>query len=159
MATRFKENEFQGDALAEQATRPTLRLVTSDDPYADLERPAPGVASRGVHRNVLVFLVGFYAMMVASFWTFFGRDPSAAGVLVVITLIMVMYFSLIVGGILLADSPAPGERQRSFDEFLRGPVEIFTGTITGREATIQILLLPAAMMALAAAIGVVTVLT
>ena len=36
------------------------------------------------------------------------------------------------------------------------PVGIFTGTITGRKTTIQLLLLPAAIMALAAAIGVVT---
>ncbi len=156
MATRIKESEFQAaGALAEQAMRPTLRRVMADDPYAQLERPAPGVSSRGVHPNVLVFLVGFYAMMVASFWTFFARDPSPTGVLVVVTLIMVIYFSLIVGGILLADFPAPGERQRSFGEFLRGPVAIVTGTINGREATMQVLLLPAAMMALAAAIGVV----
>ncbi len=94
-------------------------------------------------------------MMVASFWTFFARDAYAASVLVMVTLFMVIYFSLIVGGILLADSPVPGERQRSFGEFLNGTVEILAGTISGREATMQILLLPAAMMTLAAIIGVI----
>ncbi len=155
MATRIKESEFQDELPVELATAPTLRLVGSDDAYADLERPAPGVANRGVHPQLLVALVGFYAMMVASFWTFFARDPAAAGILVVVTLFMVIYFSLIVGGILLADSPAPGERQRSFGEFLNGPVEILAGTISGGEATMQILLLPAAMMTLAAVIGVI----
>lgn len=155
MATRIMEAEFQAWAQVEPVTKPALRLVRPDDPYAELERPAPGVASRGVHSNVLVALVGFYAMMVGSFWAFFARDPAAAGVLVVVTLFMVMYFSLIVGGILLADSPAPGERQRSFGEFLNGPVEILAGTISGREAAVQILLLPAAMMTLATVIGVI----
>lgn len=155
MATRIMESEFQANPPAEVATAPTLRLVSSDDPYAELERPAPGVASRGVHPNVLVALVGFYAAMVGSFWTFFARDPAAAGVLVAVTLFMIMYFSLIVGGILLADSPAPGERQRSFAEFLNGPVEILASSISGREATVQILLLPAAMVTLAAVIGVI----
>ncbi len=155
MATRIMESEFQPKEVVEEPTRPALRLVRSDDPYAELERPAPGVASRGVHPNVLVALVGFYAIMVGSFWAFFARDAAAAGVLVVVTLFTVMYFSLIVGCILLADSAAPGERQRSLGEFLRGPVEILAGTISGREATMQILLLPAAMMTLAAIIGVI----
>lgn len=155
MATRIKEAEFQAEAVAQGSMRPALRLVQSDDPYAELERPAPGVASCGVHPNVLVALVGFYAAMVASFWTFFARDAYAAGVLVMVTLFMLIYFSLIIGGILLADSPAPGERQRSFGEFLSGPVEILAGSISGREATVQILLLPAAMMKLAAIIGVI----
>ena len=93
--------------------------------------------------------------MVASFWTFFARDAYAASVLAMVTLFMVIYFSLIVGGILLADSPVPGERQRSFGEFLNGTVEILAGTISGREATMQIFLLPAAMMTLAAIIGVI----
>lgn len=155
MATRIKQTEFQAEAQVEPAAKPALRLVRPDDPYAELERPAPGVANRGVHPHVLVALVGFYAMMVASFWTFFARDAYAASVLVMVTLFMVIYFSLIVGGILLADSPVPGERQRSFGEFLNGTVEILALTISGREAMMQIFLLPAAMMTLAAIIGVI----
>jgi hypothetical protein len=83
MATRIMESEFQPKEVVEEPTRPALRLVRSDGPYAELERPAPGVASRGVHPAVLVALVGFYAMMVGSFWAFFARDAATAGVLVV----------------------------------------------------------------------------
>lgn len=44
MATRIMESEFQPKEVVEEPTRPALRLVRSDDPYAELERPASPVA-------------------------------------------------------------------------------------------------------------------
>lgn len=155
MATHIHGTEFQAGAPAGPAAKPALQLIRSEDPYAQLERPAPGVARRGVHPHVLVALVGLYAMILAAFWGGFARDAGAIGALVTVSLFMLVYFSLLVGGILLADSAAPGEDQRSFADFMHGSVAIATGTIAGREAAVQILSLPAAMMALAAVIGVI----
>lgn len=132
--------------------RPTMKVVASTS-YSDLERPAPGVASSGVHPGVLGLLVGGYAAMLASFWAFFARDTEAAMVLTVVTVLMLMYFSLLIGGILVAGAPQPHERQRSFREFLRGRVDIFGGAVSGREAAAQILFLPACMVVLATTIG------
>ena len=47
--------------------------------------------------------------MLLSFWVSFARSGPAALVLTVVTVLMIMYFSLIVGGIILADSAVAGE--------------------------------------------------
>lgn len=93
--------------------------------------------------------------MLLSFWAMFARDAAIELVLAVVTVLMIMYFALIIGGIALADSPLVGERQRSFREFMHGPVDIATGIITGREAAMQMLLLPACMIVLATLIGII----
>lgn len=123
---------IQDDApLVEQAKlRASLTLVPDVSNYEDLERPAPGVAARGVHPAALGSLVGLYAVMLLSFWVSFARSGPAALVLTVVTVLMIMYFSLIVGGIILADSAVAGEVQRSFAEFLRGRVEALLQTLT-----------------------------
>lgn len=148
---------IQDDApLVEQAKlRASLTLVPDVSNYEDLERPAPGVAARGVHPAALGSLVGLYAVMLLSFWVSFARSGPAALVLTVVTVLMIMYFSLIVGGIILADSAVAGEVQRSFAEFLRGRVDILTGPISGGQAMVQLLLMPACLVALAIAIGII----
>ena len=93
--------------------------------------------------------------MLLSFWVSFARSGPAALVLTVVTVLMLMYFSLVVGGIVLADSTAYGEVQRSFTEFLRGHVDILTGPISGRQAMVQLLLMPACLVALGVAIGII----
>ena len=147
----FDDVEYDGDT----APRPMLTLVRDAGNYDELQRTAPGVASRGVHKNVLLGLVGLYAAMLTSFWTFFARDTATALVMTMVTVLMIVYFGLIVGGILLADGPAPDERQRSFAEFLSGRVEILTGTVTGKEVALQMLFLPACMAVLATTIGII----
>ena len=139
--------------------RPMLTLVHDASSYDELERTAPGVASRGLHRGVLGALAGLYALMVASFWTFFARDASAVMVMAFVTLIVAMLIGLIAGGVALADTPVPNERHRSFGAFLSGPVETLNDVITGRQAVIQILFLPAAMFVLATAIGIIARMT
>lgn len=135
--------------------RPMLTLVHDAGDYDAIERTAPGVASRGVHPGALVGLVGLYAAMLASFWTFFARDTEAALVMTMVTVLMIVYFGLIVGGILVADAPVPGEPQRSFAAFLAGPVETLNDVITGRQAVVQMLFLPACMVVLATIIGII----
>ena len=155
MATRaqhfYDEVDFGGDTTP----RPMLTLVHDAGNYDDLERTAPGVASRGVHKNVLLGLAGLYASMLTSFWAFFARDAATALVMTMVTVLMIIYFRLTVGGILLADTPSPNERQRSFAEFLNGRAEILTGTLLGKEVVFQILFLPACMVLLATAVGII----
>jgi hypothetical protein len=106
-----------------------LVIIPDAGNYDELKRTAPDIASRGIHPATLGLLVGMYVAMLVSFVTFFARDTSAALVLTVVSVIMTLYFALIAGGIVLADSPAPGERLRSFQEYIKGPVDILTGTI------------------------------
>lgn len=111
MTMKTQMFSIQDDApLVEQAKlRASLTLVPDVSNYEDLERPAPGVAARGVHPAALGSLVGLYAVMLLSFWVSFARSGPAALVLTVVTVLMIMYFSLIVGGIILADSAVAGE--------------------------------------------------
>ena len=155
MATRVQHFYDEVDFGGVTTPRPMLTLVHDAGNYDDLERTAPGVASRGVHKNVLSGLVGLYASMLTSFWAFFARDAATALVMTVVTVLMILYFGLIVGGILLTDTPAPNERQRSFAEFLNGRVEILTGTLSGKEVVFQILFLPACMVFLATTVGII----
>lgn len=156
MATQLQyvDDAFNIEVVRNES-RPTLTLVHEPGNYDDLERTAPGIAARGVHRGVLSALVGIYAAMLLSFWTFFARDAEAALVLTIVTVLMIVYFGLMIGGIALADTPAPDERKRSFAEFLAGPVETLNDLITGRQVVIQMLFLPASMLVLAIGIGVI----
>ena len=158
MATQFKFHEDDleyADAQTPPVARPRLTLVHDADSYEEIERPAPGVASRGLHPAVLGALTSLYAAMLASFWTFFARDTEAAMVMTAVTVLMIMYFGLVVGGILSADARAPGERQRTVAEFLRGPVDTLNDIVTGRQAVVQIRVLPACMLVLATTIGLI----
>lgn len=135
--------------------RPMLTLVHDADNYDAIERTAPGVASRSVHPGAQIALVSLYAAMLVSFWAFFARDTEAALVMAMVTVVMIVYFGLIVGGILVADAPVPGEPRRSFTAFLDGTVETLNEVITGRQAVIQMLFLPACMLMLATIIGII----
>ena len=138
---------------AQMSEKPNLILVHDASNYDDLKRTEVGVAARGIHPRILGLFVGCYAAMLGIFWVMFAWSAAAALILTIVTILMVMYFSLIIGGIALADSPAPGERQRSFKAFLQGPVDTAAGIISGREAAVQILLLPVCLVALAIIIG------
>ncbi|WP_420138252.1 hypothetical protein [Sphingomonas sp.] len=140
---------------SDDTPRPMLTLVHDADSYDVIERTAPGVASRGVHSGALIALVALYAMLLTSFWTFFARDTSAALVMTMVTVLMIIYFGLMIGGILVADAAMPGELRRNFADFLNGPVETFNDVITGRQAVVQMLFLPACMVMLATTIGIV----
>lgn len=57
-----------------------------------------------------------------------------------------MYFGLLVGGSVMGRNMTPERKQdRSVREFLDGEVEIATGRITGREAMMQIAMMPVAL--------------
>ncbi|MAC11668.1 MAG: hypothetical protein CMN74_05470 [Sphingorhabdus sp.] len=133
---------------------PPLRIMQQTDPYAPLERHETNVGATGLHPAVLVMTAGGYAAMLASFWAMFARDLSAIFVLCAITGLMLVYFTLLFGGILLADAPTPGS-QRSFPAFLRGQVDTLTGLVEGREALLMIAGPPAVLAVMAAAIGLI----
>lgn len=154
MATQFKQVTSEQPTAETLPYKPHLVLVHDSGSYEDLKRHVAGFASRGVHPRVHGILVGCYAAMLLSFWAIFGRDGPTDLELTVVTILMIMYFSLLVGGIILADSPAE-DHQRSFREFMRGHVNIATGIISGREAVMQILLLPGLMLMMIIMIGII----
>lgn len=60
-----------------------------------------------------------------------------------------------VGGIILADSAASGETQRSFAQFMGGRVDNLTSPISGPQVMVLLLLLPLCLLELAIATGII----
>jgi hypothetical protein len=124
----------------------------------ELRRDAPDLGASGVHPKAVVCLITLYGLLVCSFWTFFG-DRETALTLAVISILATMFFGLLGGGILLADSVPKGQSERRFADFLHGRVLIATGWIEGREAFAQIATLPAALLMGSIAFGAIWRLT
>lgn len=97
----------------------------------------------GVHSLAVKTFLGVYATMLGAFWLFFGIEEGTSALAIgVITVLGLLYFGLLGGGILVSDAAPKGERERPFADFVRGRVQIATGQISGREALMQILFLP-----------------
>jgi hypothetical protein len=133
---------------------PPATAAAADRDFEEFRRNAPDVGVSGVHPNAVVALLGLYGVLMLSFWLFFG-GPATALTLTVITVLGLMYFGMLGAGILVSDSPPPGERGRDFGEFLNGRVLTFTGWISGTEALWQIIALPAALSAGAVVFGAI----
>jgi hypothetical protein len=129
-----------------------------DDPYAALRREAPSVGQRGVHSAAFALCGSAYGAMLFAFWAAFGREGYSALVLAVVSVLMLVYFSLILGGLTFSDTPTPGTL-RSFRAFLDGPVETATGVISGRAAMVMIAGLPALLAVMALTIGIIARIT
>mgnify|MGYP004313848483 FL=1 len=138
--------------------RPTATVARADREFEDLRRDAPDLGVNGVHPTAVKALIGVYGVLLLTFWAFFG-GPETALTLGIITVLGVMFFGLLGGGILLSDSIPKGERGRDFGEFLNGHVSIATGWISGREAFAQIIVLPLALLAGAVVFGAIWRLT
>ena len=135
--TAFTPNVALRDTTASSAKRPAI-LATYDRGFEELRRDAPDLGVNGVHPTAVKALITTYALLLLTFWAFFG-GPETALTLGVISILGIMFFGLLGGGILLSDSVPKGARGRDFSEFLSGEVSIATGWISGREAFAQII--------------------
>ncbi len=131
---------------------PRARPVVADREFEELRRDAPDLGVNGVHSGAVKAVLGVYALLLLAFWVFFG-GPQTALALGVITVLGAMYFGLLGGGVLVADSSPRRALGRDFGAFLDGKVSIATGWILGREAFAQIILLPVALLAGAIVFG------
>ena len=119
-----------------------------------LHRIQLDVGQTGIHPIIIKAVAGLYASMVLVFWITFGRGEATLA-LGFISLLGAMYFGLLTGGTLVSDTPDAGNGVRSFSQFLNGRVVTYTGWITGREATLQILTLSALLVVTAVVLGVI----
>lgn len=124
------------------------------DAYAALRREQASVGQQGVHPYALGLCMAGYGLMLLAFWVMFGRDLAAGLVLAVTSVLMLVYFSLILGGIAFADTPTPGTL-RSFGAFLDGTVQTASGPVSGRIALMMIAGLPFLLAVMAMAIGLI----
>ncbi len=93
---------------------------------------------------IAIPLLAYAWLGVAAWLAFAGGETSL--ILAVIFVLSVMYFGLLVGGAVMGRNMTPERKQdRTVREFLDGEVEIATGRVTGREAMMQIVLMPVAL--------------
>ena len=140
---------------------PTQAIVATPMPerrFEELRRIAPDLGTTGIHPTAVASLIGVYGLLMIGFWVSFGNGDTGL-TLGVITILATMFFGLLGGGIILADSVPTGTRGRGFNAFLWGEALIGTGWISGKEAFAQIIILPLALASGGAMFGLIWRLT
>ena len=118
-----------------------------------LVRPAPDAGGRtanqlpdtSVHPVAIAIPLACAAWFVIVNWVAFGGGEASL-VLAIVTLICAMLLGLMVLCAAMSRDMTPERaRHRSLRAFLNGPVDIATGTLSGRQALIQIASMPVAL--------------
>ena len=125
---------------ASAAARPEDTPFTATPAIADV---ASGVAR---------LVVASYAALILVFFALFATSALAAFSIVVCAFYVAMFFG--VPRIFLAVEAAPGRRP-SFDRFMRVGMDTLTGRTGGRDALIQMLIVPVLVTLGLAAMGII----
>jgi hypothetical protein len=144
-------DEYDGGMLnalerAMTVTTPGNEQVTRPKPSAsgvggDWDRSELKPAT-GVHPAAIATALAAYGGFIIAAWIAFGQGYAALD-LTVVVLINVVLLGLLVGGAMMSRSMTPDRQtKRSFGEFVNGPVDTATGEISGREAFVQIAVMP-----------------
>jgi len=95
----------------------------------------------GVHPGAIGLALAGYGLFLGASWAgwAFGYMALLVGV---IYFLSAMYFGLLVGGGMVAAASRGDRARRSFKEFLDGRVQTLTGTVSGRNALVQVAFMP-----------------
>jgi hypothetical protein len=128
----------QQDATRQDANRPDQS--TAD---AGIEGELSELASAtSVHPGAIVAALAAYWVFIIAAWIAFGRGYAALD-LTIVMLITTIMLGLLTGGAFLSRYMTPDrEARRTFRDFVSGAVDIETGKITGRDALVQIAMMP-----------------
>jgi hypothetical protein len=115
-----------------------------------------GVEETGIHPIVPEIAVGAALWFLIMTWLDFARGGEIDYLLVIVTLFFAMFFGLFLfrASYSLYDSRWP-LRDTSLREFLRSKIGTATGTMRGRDALIEIALVPVSLAIAATVIGLV----
>ena len=95
-----------------------------------------------VHSGAVAAALAAYAWFIMIAWIAFGRGYAALD-LVVVVLISVVLLGLLAGGAMMSRNMTPDrETTRTFAQFVNGRVDIETGRVSGRDALVQIVVMP-----------------
>jgi hypothetical protein len=124
-------------------------------PANDGEAPAafePTPAMADVPAGVARLVVGSYAALILVFYALFARSALAFFSITVCAFFVAMFFSI--PKIFLAVEAAPG-RPVPFDRFMREGMAILTGRSGGRDAIVQMVIVPVLLTLGLAAMGLI----
>lgn len=149
---------LSNDHFARQGEVRFDRRARADaSPRTRIQETAP-IGDYSVHPAPILISLGCCAWFLFLSWSCFAAFDREAGLAIaVVTTIFAMYLGgMALGGFNSAGSRAAGGR-RSFRQFLRGRVDIATGLISGREAMVQIVMLPVSLALGATAMALIWV--
>ncbi|HEY7809573.1 MAG TPA: hypothetical protein VIA98_04250 [Allosphingosinicella sp.] len=133
-------------AAVEAKIAPLAAAVAKSAPF--VPTPAMADVATGVGRLV----AGSYGALILVFFALFARSPLAAFSITICGFFVAMYFA--VPRIFLTIEAAPGRRP-SFDRFMRTGLDTLTGRTGGRDALIQMLIVPVLVTLGLAAMGII----
>jgi hypothetical protein len=131
--------------------------MPSDSLNNNRQSPVTPPSRATLPRFVYVSIFAVSAWMLVAMWAAFGGSEHTAFLLVIVTLFAAFFsilFSLpaIVGR---ARKKKSHEQEQGVDEFLATPVDTATERLSGAQAWIQIMIVPAAVAIAATLIGIV----
>lgn len=113
-------------------------------------------AETGVHPAVVEIALGAVLWFLVVTWVSFARGRGVDWDILIATLIFAMFFGLfLLIAARAAKDPRWQLRHTSFREFLRSRVGTATGEMSGRQALVEIVMMPLTLALAATAIGAV----
>lgn len=103
----------------------------------------PDIAFGDMHHGVYIMTLLAWTWVLGAFWMAFGGEGESRFMVVISTVYFVIFFSIPIvmvrtGRKFVSASP----NSQSFGRFLRTHIDTANGPLTGREALIQIVLIP-----------------
>lgn len=104
-----------------------------------------------MHPHVYRIALGFWAVFLAIFWATFWVSANALFMVVISTFYAVMFFG--VPYVMLRQVPGRTQAKGPLRDFLERPFATIDGTMSGYEALLQVIMVPACLILGGTAIG------
>ena len=131
-------------------TNPALRATSTVAPSVLRVVALPPIETV-MHPHVYRIALGFWVVFLAIFWATFWVSANALFMVVISTFYAVMFFG--VPYVMLRQVPGRTEAKGPLRNFLREPFGTIDGAISGYEALVQVILVPACLILGGTAIG------
>jgi hypothetical protein len=150
----MRHQDLRSDTRNVAAVWPDLRTALADsrsEPAQPAPRPQPAAAMPDVPAGAARLLVSAYAGLIGILFAFFANSPLATFSLVICGFFVAMFFGIAKTFLAVEDDPS---RKPSLAEFMRDGIDTLTGRCGGRDALVQMLIVPVLLMLGLAAMGV-----
>ena len=137
LATPLETTAFEAELESTRLVPTVPKLTVIDGSPA----PAP---NQTLHSAVFKTLGAINAAILGVFWWTFRGDGEALFMVAVSAIYLAAYMGT--PYVMNRAAKIDGQQSGSFYNFLREPFETWTGVITGREALLQVILIPSAIL-------------
>jgi hypothetical protein len=147
----MRHQDLRSDTHNVAAVWPDLRSALGQAASREAIPPHPAAAMPDLPTGAARLVVSAYAGLIAVLFAFFAGSPLATFSLVICAFFVAMFFA--VARTFLAVEADPAVKP-TMDRFLRGGIETLTGHCGGRDALVQMLIVPVLLMLGLGAMGV-----